>query len=257
LDEFRQFKKGTSLENLNEPGDLMAELVTLMPQFKGAEEAAPSADFRIAGQKIPREPHRYSGRTAMLANIQVSEPKPPEDTESPLSYTMEGYRGIPPAPLTPFFWSPGWNSVQSVNKYQEEVGGPIRGGDTGKRLFQEVSAIEKTFLDDIPPAYQALPGEWLVVPLQHIFGSEELSIYTHGVAERAPHPYIAISRQDAEDLNISESQPIGLTIAEQHYELPAIIKEELPNGLVGIPYHVSGLSGISWLAKGILKTIRT
>lgn len=257
LDEFRQFKKGTSLEDLNEPGDLMAELVTLMPQFKGAEEAAPSADFRIVGQKIPREPHRYSGRTAMLANIQVSEPKPPEDTESPLSYTMEGYRGIPPAPLTPFFWSPGWNSVQSVNKYQEEVGGPIRGGDTGKRLFQEVSTVEKTFFDDIPPVYQALPGEWLVVPLQHLFGSEELSIYTHGVAERAPHPYIAISRQDAEDLNISESQPIGLTIAEQHFELPAIIKEELPNGLVGTPYHVSGLSSISWLAKGILKTIRT
>lgn len=257
LDEFRQIKKGTRLEDLNVPGDLMAELVTLMPQFKGAEEAAPSANFRIAGQKIPREPHRYSGRTAMLANIQVSEPKPPEDTESPLSYTMEGYKGIPPAPLTPFFWSPGWNSVQSVNKYQEEVGGAIRGGDTGKRLFQEVSAVEKVFLDDIPPTYQASPGEWLVVPLQHIFGSEELSIYTHGVAERAPHPYIAISRQDAEDLTISESQPIGLTIAEQHYELPATIKEELPNGLVGIPYHLSGLSGISWPAKGILKPIRT
>ncbi|WP_257668700.1 NADH-quinone oxidoreductase subunit NuoG [Parapedobacter tibetensis] len=257
LDEFRQFKQGISPEDLQAPGDLMMEMAASMPQFKGAEEVAPSADFRISGQKIPREPHRYSGRTAMLANIQVSEPKPPEDHDSALSYTMEGYRGIPPAPLIPFFWAPGWNSAQSVNKYQEEVGGPIRGGDTGKRLFPETPAIENAFLNTIPPAYKASPGEWLVVPLQHIFGSEELSIYTHGVAERAPHPYIAISQQDANDLNTREYQLMQVTIGTLNYELPVMIKKELPHGVVGIPYHVSGLIGIAWPAKGILKPVMT
>jgi NADH-quinone oxidoreductase subunit G len=252
LDEFRQFKNGTSPEDIIIPGDLMADMVELMPQFKGAEMAAPPADFRIFGQKIPREPHRYSGRTAMLANINVSEPKPPEDPDSALSFTMEGYKGMPPAPLIPFFWAPGWNSVQSINKYQAEVGGPLRGGDPGKRLFPETPVPEMVFLDTIPPAFKPLPGEWLLMPLSHIFGSEELSIYTPGVEERSPRPYVAISKDDAENFNISESEIMKVQISDQNYELPVRIKEELPKGLAGIPFNIPGLSGIAWPAKGIL-----
>ena len=40
--------------------------------------------------KIPRQPHRYSGRTAMLANIKVSEPQQPLDSETPFAFSMEG-----------------------------------------------------------------------------------------------------------------------------------------------------------------------
>jgi NADH-quinone oxidoreductase subunit G len=252
LDEFRQFKNGTSPEDLTTPGDLMDEMVGLMSQFKGAETVAPPADFRIYGQKVPREPHRYSGRTAMLANINVSEPKPPEDPDSALSFTMEGYKGIPPSPLIPFYWSPGWNSVQSINKYQTEIGGPLLGGDPGKRLFPETPVAENAFLNNIPPAFKPSPGEWLIVPLPHIFGSEELSIYTPGIAERSPKPYVAISKHDAENLNISESDIMQVQIRDQNYALPARIKEELPQGLAGIPFNIPGLSGIAWPAKGIL-----
>lgn len=252
LDEFRQFKDGISPENLTTPGDLMAAMVELMPQFKGAEIAAPPADFRISGQKIPREPHRYSGRTAMLANINVSEPKPPEDPDSALSFTMEGYKGMPPSPLIPFFWAPGWNSVQSINKYQAEVGGPLRDGDPGKRLFPETQVSEIVFLNTIPSAFKPSPGELLLIPLSHIFGSEELSIYTPGIAERSPKPHIAISNHDAENFNISESEIMKVQISEQNYELPVTIKEELPEGLAGIPFNIPGLNGIAWPAKGIL-----
>ena len=54
-----------------------AALAASLPAFAPVASIAPPADFRIAGEKIPREPHRYSGRTAMLANISVHEPKPP------------------------------------------------------------------------------------------------------------------------------------------------------------------------------------
>lgn len=252
LNEFRQFKNGFNPEELIEPHDLLVQMVELMPWFKGAETVAPGADFRIGGQKIPREPHRYSGRTAMLANISVSEPKPPEDPDSALSFTMEGYRGMPPAPLIPFFWAPGWNSVQSINKYQEEVGGPLRGGDAGKRLFPENPVTETVFLNDIPSPFIPLPGEWLMVPLQHIFGSEELSIYTTGIAGRIPKHYIAISKQDAQKLSVSESEIMQVQIHDRNYELPARIKEEMPEGVAGIPYLIPGLGGIAWPAKGIL-----
>jgi NADH-quinone oxidoreductase subunit G len=252
LDEFRQFKNGVGPEDLTTPDDLIAEMVALMPQFKGAETVAPPADFRISGQKIPREPHRYSGRTAMLANINVSEPKPPEDPDSALSFTMEGFKGMPPAPLIPFYWAPGWNSVQSINKYQAEVGGPLQGGDPGKRLFPETPVTENAFLNNAPPAFKPSPGEWLLVPLPHIFGSEELSIYTPGIAERSPQPYIAINKHDAESLNISQNDIMQVRIGDQRYELPARINEELPEGIAGIPFNIPGLSGIGWPAKGIL-----
>ena len=252
LDEFKQFKNGVNPEDLAAPDNLITALVALMPQFKGAETAAPDAGFRINGQKIPREPHRYSGRTAMLANINVSEPKPPEDPDSALSFSMEGYRGMPPAPLTPFFWAPGWNSGQSVNKYQEEVGGALRGGDQGEILFPEITVAKKSFLNGIPPAFTPSPGEWLMLPLSHIFGTEELSIHTPGIAERVPRPYLAISKNDAKRLKVLDDEILQLQLQGQLYKLPVLIKEELPDGLAGIPYQIPGLTAIAWPAKGIL-----
>ena len=49
---------------------------------------------------------------------------------------MEGAPGHPPGSLIPFVWSPGWNSIQSTNTYQKEIGGPLRGGDPGVRMFE-------------------------------------------------------------------------------------------------------------------------
>src|SRR6185312_8867707 len=89
--------------------DVIATLASRVPALKRVAEAAPPAAFRMAGEKIPRQPHRYSGRTAMLANIDVSEPKPPEDADSALSFSMEGNPDQPPSALIPFAWSPGWN----------------------------------------------------------------------------------------------------------------------------------------------------
>ena len=255
LDEFRQFKDGFLPQNLKAPGDLLAEMSRILPQFRGIETAAPSADFRIAGQKIPREPHRYSGRTAMHAHINVSEPKPPEDPDSALSFTMEGFKGMPPAPLIPFFWAPGWNSVQSVNKYQEEPGGPLQGGDPGKRLLgadEAGNAVSPAFMNSIPPAFSAQAGEWTIMPLYHIFGSEELSLYTPAVAERMPKPYIAIGLTDAQKLGVAEGELLHLETTGTSYDFPALIKEELVEGLTGLP-RIPGLTDIQWPAKGTLR----
>ncbi|HEX5484022.1 MAG TPA: NADH-quinone oxidoreductase subunit NuoG, partial [Terriglobia bacterium] len=124
-------REAAAWQNLDEVDATMAES---LPELAGAAKAAPSASFRAAGSKIAREPHRYSGRTAIDAGVNVSEPKPPGDPDTPLSFSMEGYADQPPPPLTPFFWTPGWNSIQAVNKFQDEIAGPLRGGDPGVRL---------------------------------------------------------------------------------------------------------------------------
>ena len=58
------------------------------------------------------------------------------------------------------------------------------------RLFaaEGTSAEPPAFFaaDRIPPAFVPHEGEWLLVPLHHIYGSEPLSGHTPGVAERAP-----------------------------------------------------------------------
>jgi NADH-quinone oxidoreductase subunit G len=80
------------------------------PALEGIVRAVPSADFRVAGMRVPREPHRYSGRTAMSAHRSVHEPRPPQDPDSPLAFSMEGYQGERlPAALIPYAWAPAWN----------------------------------------------------------------------------------------------------------------------------------------------------
>src|SRR5262245_25164508 len=79
--------------------DVASALAATMPIFSPILRIAPPAGFRIKGQKIPRQPHRYSGRTAMLAHIDVNEPQPPADPDSPLAFSMEGYEWEPPPPL--------------------------------------------------------------------------------------------------------------------------------------------------------------
>ena len=64
--------------------------IAALPQLAGIKDAAPDATFRIRGQKLAREPHRYSGRTAMRANISVHEPRQPQDKDTMFAFSMEG-----------------------------------------------------------------------------------------------------------------------------------------------------------------------
>ena len=223
--------------------DVIHHCVTDMPQFKGMERAAPAADFRIAGQKIPREPHRYSGRTSIHANIHVSEHKPPEDADAPFSYTMEGYSGPLPAALIPFYWTPHWNSVQALNKFQIEVGGPLRGGDPGVRLIEPNNG-QVEYFSDVPAGFKLRSGEYLILPIQHIFGSEELSLYSSAVAQLAPAPYLLMSSEDMKSLKINATQQVELSISDSIYRLPVQINETLPKGIIGLPVGLPGLTGI-------------
>ncbi|MGJ7699513.1 NADH-quinone oxidoreductase subunit NuoG [Escherichia coli] len=92
-------------------------VVAKIPELAGIKDAAPDATFRIRGQKLAREPHRYSGRTAMRANISVHEPRQPQDIDTMFTFSMEG-NNQPTAHRSqvPFAWAPGWNSPQPYIK---------------------------------------------------------------------------------------------------------------------------------------------
>ncbi len=223
-----------------------------IPALAAIVDAAPPADFRIDQQKVPRESHRYSGRTAMHANLSVFEPEPPRDVDSALAFSMEGYPGQPPPALIPRFWAPGWNSVQSVNKFQQEVGGPLRGGDPGVRLIEPGADDKAASRGTAPPAFERRAGEWLFVPLHHVFGSEELSALAPGIAELSPQPYVALGPEDAAELGLGAGDAAQVQVGGACHELPVQIKPELQRGVAGLPAGLAGLAGLALPASGSL-----
>ena len=224
--------------------DIIVALTQYVPSLADIAKAAPMSAFRMEGAKIPREPHRYSGRTSILANLNVSEPKPPQDPDSPLSFTMEGTSQQPPAALLPFFWTPGWNSIQSVNKFQTEIAAALEGGDPGVRLIEPVPHGRDNYFAGIPAAFRLRPNEWFVVPLHHIYGSEELSNSAPAVAELAPRAYLALNRADADRIRADSGDQVELTLdgSPQRFELR--IAPAMPSGVAGIP---TGLLGTRML----------
>ncbi|MBC5992044.1 NADH-quinone oxidoreductase subunit NuoG [Pontibacter cellulosilyticus] len=221
--------------------DILPAIVVAHPELKGIERVTPSADFRIAGQKIPRETHRFSGRTSMNAGMNVSEPKPQEDPDSPLTFTMEGYRGQAPSSIIPFFWSPGWNSQQAINKYQEEIGGPLHGGDPGIRMIEKTEQSIGTHFSEAPEHFQPLADHLFMVPVYHTFGSEELSAQAPAIAQLTPEPYLILNVTDALELKLEEGQHLTFKIGELMYHLPIKISMTITRGTAGLPVGLPGV----------------
>ena len=193
----------------------------------------------------------------MRANISVHEPKPPEDPDSALAFSMEGYEGQAPASLNPRFWDPGWNSIQALNKFQSEVGGPVRGGDPGRRLIEPPQGQAAPYFPEVPGPFAPADEKWLVVPLHHIFGSEELSVHTPAIAQRAPEPYLAMNSQDAQSLEAAEGGVIELAFGKTVHRLPVFPVASLPRGLAGIPVGLPGLESMNLPAWGTLRPGRS
>ncbi|AUG03041.1 NADH-quinone oxidoreductase subunit G [Pseudomonas sp. 09C 129] len=211
------------------------------PQLAHIVDAAPSASFRIKGLKLAREPLRYSGRTAMRADISVHEPRTPQDQDTAFSFSMEGYSGsVEPRSQVPFAWSPGWNSPQAWNKFQDEVGGHLRAGDPGTRLI-ESQGDSLGWFASVPRAFSPAQGTWQAVPFYHLFGSEENSSKAAPVQERIPAAYVSLAKSEADRLGVNDGALLAVSVAGQTLRLPLRINEELGAGLVALP---AGLAGI-------------
>jgi NADH-quinone oxidoreductase subunit G len=177
----------------------------------------------------------------MRANISVHEPRTSQDKDTAFSFSMEGYSGsAEPRSQVPFAWSPGWNSPQAWNKFQDEVGGHLRAGDPGVRLI-ESSGDKLSWFASVPRAFSPAQGTWQVVPFYHLFGSDENSSKAAPVQERIPAAYVSLAKSEADRLGVNDGAMLSLNVAGQTLRLPLRINEELGAGLVALP---SGLAGI-------------
>ncbi|MDF2446851.1 MAG: nuoG [Moraxellaceae bacterium] len=213
--------------------DVTAHCAAANPALAGIVDAAPNASFRIKGLKIARSPRRYSGRTAQRAPISVHEPRVPQDADSALAFSMEGYAGPnESSPLVPFAWAPGWNSPQAWNKFQDEVGGHLKGGDSGVRLLE--GRQDLGYFTSVPAAFAA-GGDLRIAPLYHIFGSDEMSSRAKPVQQRIPELYVALSTTDATRLGLADGKKASVKVGDGLMELVVRVSSTLPAGLVGLP----------------------
>jgi NADH-quinone oxidoreductase subunit G len=232
-------------------GELDEDLRQAFPVFAPIRDLHTASAPQSRLECVPRQSHRYSGRTAMVADRTVHEPAPPPDPDSPLLFSMEARPPEVPSALIPLFWAPGWNSAQAVTKFQAEVNGPLEGGDAGRRLLEPGSGPRVPA--GVPDAFAPRPGALLAVPLHHVFGSEELSGRAPAIRERAPVPALLLSQADARALGAAPGDPLVLELAGLRVELPLGDFRDLAPGLVGVPV---GVRDLPWLALPAWAAVR-
>lgn len=216
--------------------ELTAACAAAIANCDGIAELTPGENYNFAGLKAPRQHHRYSGRTSMRANINVHEPKQEQDEDGVMVYSMEGVPAIKDAAILNSPWAPGWNSNQSIFKFQEFAGGPLKQGSNGQRLLTN-SGTDKTWYE---ANNSADTGEgYKVFPVYHLFGSEELSAYTPAIQEKATSAYVALSPEDAEKLGLQASDGVQV---EHNGAVPFIVRESIQAGTVGVPVGLNGLN---------------
>jgi NADH-quinone oxidoreductase subunit G len=233
--------------------DLVREMTETVPVFSKITGHLPDADFRELNEKIKRQTLRFSGRTAMNAKIAVSEPKPPQDPDSPFAFSMEGSEEKPPSSLVSYYWVPGWNSYQAVNFYLDAPNGSLKGGDPGIRLMDDYNKNAISFFD--PPEESAKPasGEWLILPVYQIFGSEELSSKGHAISKRVQPPFILMNEKDSGEIGKKQDDIVKLTFSEKIIEARLWIEDSIPSGIAGLSVGFPGMPYVDLPGKGILK----
>lgn len=234
--------------------DVITACAAALPVLQGMVDCAPNARFRIHGQKLARSPHRYSGRTAMRADISVHEPRQPQDVDTAFAFSMEGNNSpFAERQQIAFAWAPGWNSPQAWNKFQAEVGGQLRFGDPGVRLI-EAGEKALSWFKQVPAAFHARKQRWLVAACYHLFGSEEMSQLSESIQQRMPEPYVLVNSAEAAKLGVNSGTLVEFSYGGKVLRLPVRLSNTLTPGQIGLPVGFPGISPV--MAGAMIENLR-
>ena len=214
----------------------------MLPGLELVGELVSKGEDRADGlRKVPRATLRYSGRTAMNAGVNIHEPKTRVDNQTPLSFSMEGQGLGRSSEVLPFSWSPGWNSNQSIFKFQEEVGGSLKGGNPGVHLLHGGHRGTYPARSETPAHADPQYGKFHLLPLHSIFGSDELSMRSPPIAERAPAPFIVLNPADADMHGFAADA--GVACAELASSFAVRLDSNMQRGFAGMGMGLAGAVG--------------
>ena len=192
-----------------------------------------------SGIKLARQTIRATGRAAVNAVSEVREKQPQQDADSPYQYSPEGAASLPDQPPA-YLWHPNWNSNESLNRFQEEINGPVRGSNPGILLFEQASLKQsgltiqlEALLQDTSPS--TAEGKLQLLADHNIFADEELSGYVDAIHKRAPQATIKMNRQQIKKLRCEGADKLKIITKITSCVLPLIIDDSVPDGAALIP----------------------
>jgi NADH-quinone oxidoreductase subunit G len=189
--------------------------------------------------KLARQTIRATGRAAVNAVKEVREKQPQQDTDSPYQYSPEGAANLPDQPPA-YLWHPNWNSNESLNRFQEEINGPIRGSNPGILLFEqaslepsELTMQPESLLQDTSP--KIAKNKLQLLADHNIFADEELSGYVDAIQKRAPQATVKMNRQQISKLRCEGADKLIIKTSIGSCILPLMIDDSVPDGAALIP----------------------
>ena len=223
--------------------EITALAAKLIPNGQLLDKLTPGADYTYAGMKAPRQHHRYSGRTAMRANISVHEPKQEQDEDGIMNFSMEGVPPLKDAAVFNSPWAPGWNSNQALFKFQKHTGADLRQSSHGELLLTTSTASKAWY----PANVDRKTGQGLAMfPLYHLFGSEELTSRSEAIQAKATSAYVALNPADAQKLGLGATDGVQV---QHNGSVPVLLRNSIAPGTVGVSVGLSGLNFADVVAK--------
>jgi len=120
----------------------------------------------------------------------------------------------------------------------------LRSGDAGVRMFEPAAPSQSPhshfWFSAIPPAFEPREGEWLLLPMYHFIGSEELSLAARGLSELATKPHVAVNCAD-----LADGTEVEVSCASGTFRLPVRLRPELPRGVACLSAGIAPLSGVT------------
>ena len=118
------------------------------------------------------------------------------------------------------------------------------------RLFDNAPRQAGGYAKNIPAAFTPLADKFLVQPIHHIFGSDELSSRAPVMAERLATAYVSLSATDAQRLRIADQQTVIVGLNMKLIKLSARIDDMQAEGTLGLPIGLAGvpvIQGNEWV----------
>jgi NADH-quinone oxidoreductase subunit G len=154
---------------------------------------------------------------------------------------MEGQQEKPPSARVPFYWTPGWNSVQAMYNYLDEPSGSMKGGDPGIRIFEQAEWIKHIYFDQTNQIPELKKDEWLIVPVYRIFGSEELSSVSPSIVQRTSEPFVLMNQDDTDLIGANNGDYVQMETGKLKLKVKVNIAMSIRKGLAGLSVNLPGM----------------
>ncbi|WP_295800439.1 NADH-quinone oxidoreductase subunit NuoG [uncultured Microbulbifer sp.] len=209
-----------------------AAMAAGIPQLSPLSELGPDWNTLVAGAPVARQSHRFSGRTALQAEVAVAEQPPPRDPDAPMAFSMEGIQFAGYSPLQANIWAPGWNSDQAIHKFQNQPGGERAPAASGQSLRRATKVFEIQVTDTGVPKTPVNADLLTTLPLYRLFGSGELSRRARSIATVVGQAFVHLHPDDARALALCAGEQVCLPGSDTTFEVK--ITAVAPQRCIGI-----------------------